>query len=98
MYHDLLGKRENDIYFAGEHTELTHAWIDTAAKSGIRAAAEVHCDDDFSEKPPPPLNQPQEDDVLQGNENNQRGLVPPDPGQVVNGVPGQGPQIEWFFM
>ena len=27
--------------FAGEHTMSPHAWIDTAMKSGVRAAVEV---------------------------------------------------------
>jgi len=34
--------------FAGEHTEFPHAWMDTAIKSGIRAAAEIHLDKDYT--------------------------------------------------
>jgi monoamine oxidase len=33
---------EGRMFFAGEHTSLTHAWIQGAIESGLRAAAEVH--------------------------------------------------------
>lgn len=33
---------EDRLHFAGEHTTLTHAWVQGAVESGIRAAAEVH--------------------------------------------------------
>lgn len=33
---------EGRIHFAGEHASLTHAWIQGALESGLRAAAEVH--------------------------------------------------------
>jgi len=33
---------EGRIHFAGEHTSLTHAWIQGAIESGLRAALEVH--------------------------------------------------------
>lgn len=33
---------EGRIHFAGEHTSLTHAWIQGAIESGLRAAAEIH--------------------------------------------------------
>ncbi|MCA9779666.1 MAG: flavin monoamine oxidase family protein [Candidatus Eremiobacteraeota bacterium] len=33
---------EDRLSFAGEHTTLTHAWIQGAVESGVRAAAEVH--------------------------------------------------------
>ena len=36
--------------FAGEHTEIQHAWMDTAIKSGVRAAAEIHLDEDWTKK------------------------------------------------
>ena len=48
--HDDLGKREGRIIFAGEHTDLPHAWIDTSIKTGIRAAAEVFEDSDWTER------------------------------------------------
>jgi monoamine oxidase len=33
---------EGRVHFAGEHTSATHAWIEGAIESGIRAAYEVH--------------------------------------------------------
>jgi monoamine oxidase len=33
---------EGRIHFAGEHASLTHAWIQGAIESGLRAAYEVH--------------------------------------------------------
>ena len=39
---DVLKAREGRIIFAGENTASPHGWINTALKSGIRAAAEVH--------------------------------------------------------
>ncbi len=33
---------EGRIHFAGEHTSLTHAWIQGAIESGLRAASEVN--------------------------------------------------------
>ncbi len=30
------------VVFAGEHTDFPHGWIDTAVRSGVRAAVEVH--------------------------------------------------------
>jgi Flavin containing amine oxidoreductase len=33
-----LFEPEGFIYFAGEHTTLNHAWIESAIESGIRAA------------------------------------------------------------
>lgn len=29
---------ENKVYFAGEHTSLTHAWMQGALNSGMKAA------------------------------------------------------------
>ncbi|XP_069803391.1 L-amino-acid oxidase-like [Dendropsophus ebraccatus] len=43
MYED-LSKPEGRIYFAGEHTSLPHGWIDTAIKTGLKAARDVHKD------------------------------------------------------
>jgi L-amino-acid oxidase len=40
-YSKQLFQPEGQIYFAGEHTCLPHAWIDTAIKSGIRAARDI---------------------------------------------------------
>jgi len=40
--HSSVAAIEGRIHFAGEHTTLTHAWIQGAIESGIRAAAEVH--------------------------------------------------------
>ena len=33
---------EGRIHFAGEHASLSHAWIQGAIESGVRAAAEIH--------------------------------------------------------
>ena len=38
---DDLRAIEGKLFFAGEHTMSPHAWIDTAMKSGVRAAKEV---------------------------------------------------------
>ncbi len=48
MVHDELAKAEGRVYFAGEHTDAPHGWIDTAIKSGVRAAAELHTGKDFT--------------------------------------------------
>jgi monoamine oxidase len=37
-----LSSPEGRVHFAGEHTSKTHAWIEGAIESGIRAAYEVH--------------------------------------------------------
>ncbi len=37
------------MLFAGEHTEFPHAWMDGAIRSGVRAAAELHLDVDWTE-------------------------------------------------
>ncbi|XP_069803318.1 L-amino-acid oxidase-like [Dendropsophus ebraccatus] len=39
---EALNKPEGRIYFAGEHTSLPHGWIDTAIKTGLKAAKSVH--------------------------------------------------------
>ncbi len=36
--------------FAGEHTEFPHAWMDGAIRSGVRAAAELHLNADWTER------------------------------------------------
>ncbi|KAM4015412.1 L-amino-acid oxidase-like [Anomaloglossus baeobatrachus] len=41
MYKD-LSKPEGKIFFAGEHTSFPHGWTDTALKSGLRAARDIH--------------------------------------------------------
>ncbi|ERE83164.1 L-amino-acid oxidase-like protein [Cricetulus griseus] len=40
-YSKKLFQPEGRIHFAGEHTSLPHGWIDTAIKSGIRAAKNI---------------------------------------------------------
>ncbi|MGH8958232.1 MAG: flavin monoamine oxidase family protein [Acidimicrobiia bacterium] len=42
LLHDAIVAPEGRVYFAGEHTSLSHAWIQGAIESGLRAAAEVH--------------------------------------------------------
>lgn len=37
-----ISSPEGRVHFAGEHTDLPHGWIQTAIKSGIRAALEVN--------------------------------------------------------
>ncbi|NXU20824.1 OXLA oxidase, partial [Pardalotus punctatus] len=39
-----LFSHEGRVHFAGEHTAQPHAWIDTAMKSAIRAASNIHHD------------------------------------------------------
>ncbi|KAM8927167.1 L-amino-acid oxidase-like [Pelodytes ibericus] len=39
-----LTQPEGRIYFAGEHTSNPHGWIDTAIKSGLKAARDIHRD------------------------------------------------------
>jgi L-amino-acid oxidase len=41
-YQDMLAMKEGRIHFAGEHTEDPHGWIDTAARTGVRVATEIH--------------------------------------------------------
>jgi monoamine oxidase len=41
LYEHLISP-EGRIHFAGEHASLTHAWIQGAIESGLRAAWEVH--------------------------------------------------------
>lgn len=41
-YSSTLFKNEGRIHFAGEHTALPHAWIETAMKSAIRAASNIN--------------------------------------------------------
>ncbi|XP_063797820.1 L-amino-acid oxidase-like [Pseudophryne corroboree] len=43
MY-EALSQPEGRIYFAGEHTSSPHAWIDTAIKSGLKVARDIHRD------------------------------------------------------
>jgi monoamine oxidase len=42
LLHDAIVTPEGRFHFAGEHTSLTHAWIQGAIESGLRAAAEIH--------------------------------------------------------
>ena len=39
---DVLKKREGKIIFAGEHTSYPHGWLNTAIRTGVRAALEVN--------------------------------------------------------
>ncbi|KAM3921566.1 L-amino-acid oxidase-like [Leptodactylus fuscus] len=41
MYEE-LSRPEGRIYFAGEYTSFPHGWIDTAIKSGLKAARDIH--------------------------------------------------------
>ncbi|NWS47748.1 OXLA oxidase, partial [Probosciger aterrimus] len=41
--HDLF-EHQGRVHFAGEHTAQPHAWIDTAMKSAVRAASNIHHD------------------------------------------------------
>jgi monoamine oxidase len=42
LLHEEIVKPEGRIHFAGEHTSLTHAWIQGALESGLRAAIAIH--------------------------------------------------------
>jgi monoamine oxidase len=42
LLHDDIMRPEGRIHFAGEHTSLSHRWIQGAIESGLRAAHEVH--------------------------------------------------------
>ncbi|KAM6100906.1 LOW QUALITY PROTEIN: L-amino-acid oxidase-like [Pterocles gutturalis] len=41
-YSQPLFQREGRVHFAGEHTAQPHGWIDTAMKSAVRAASNIH--------------------------------------------------------
>ncbi|XP_056613178.1 L-amino-acid oxidase [Triplophysa dalaica] len=41
-YESLLVQPEGRIYFAGEHTGRPHGWIETAIKTGLRAARDIN--------------------------------------------------------
>ncbi|NWS77906.1 OXLA oxidase, partial [Crotophaga sulcirostris] len=43
-YSQALFQHEGRVHFAGEHTAQPHAWIDTAMKSAVRAASNIHHD------------------------------------------------------
>ena len=45
-YSQALFEHEGRVHFAGEHAAQPHAWIDTAMKSAIRAASNIHHDSD----------------------------------------------------
>ena len=42
LLHRSIVAPEGRYHFAGEHTSLTHAWIQGAIESGLRAAGEIH--------------------------------------------------------
>ncbi|KAM4703183.1 L-amino-acid oxidase-like [Rhinophrynus dorsalis] len=48
--YDTLSQSEGRVYFAGEHTRIPHGWIDTAIKSGLIAARDIHQDAIDAEK------------------------------------------------
>ncbi|XP_065520949.1 L-amino-acid oxidase isoform X3 [Lathamus discolor] len=41
-YSQDLFEHQGRVHFAGEHTAQPHAWIDTAMKSAVRAASNIH--------------------------------------------------------
>nr|XP_041568616.1 L-amino-acid oxidase [Taeniopygia guttata] len=41
-YSRVLFAHEGRVHFAGEHAAQPHAWIDTAVKSAVRAASNIH--------------------------------------------------------
>ncbi|NXG03833.1 OXLA oxidase, partial [Sakesphorus luctuosus] len=43
-YSQALFAPEGRVHFAGEHTAQPHGWIDTAMKSAVRAASNIHHD------------------------------------------------------
>ncbi|XP_044839908.1 L-amino-acid oxidase-like isoform X2 [Mauremys mutica] len=43
-YSGPLFQNDGRVHFAGEHTAQPHAWIDTAMKSAVRAASDIHRD------------------------------------------------------
>jgi monoamine oxidase len=42
LLYDAIIAPEGRIWFAGEHASLTHAWLQGAIESGLRAALEIH--------------------------------------------------------
>ncbi|XP_037057007.1 L-amino-acid oxidase-like isoform X1 [Peromyscus leucopus] len=40
-YAQELSQPEGPVFFAGEHTDMPHGWIDTAIKSGLRVAKNI---------------------------------------------------------
>ncbi|XP_067393522.1 L-amino-acid oxidase-like [Emydura macquarii macquarii] len=47
-YSEHLFQNEGRIHFAGEHTAQPHAWVETAMKSAVRAARNIHNDSHLS--------------------------------------------------
>ncbi|XP_062454510.1 L-amino-acid oxidase [Rhea pennata] len=43
-YSQALFEHEGRVHFSGEHTAQPHSWIDTAMKSAVRAASNIHHD------------------------------------------------------
>lgn len=41
-YAKALAMNENRIYFAGEHTDMPHGWIETSMKSALKAARDIN--------------------------------------------------------
>jgi monoamine oxidase len=42
LLHEAIGQPEGRLHFTGEHTSLSHAWIQGAIESRLRAAYEVN--------------------------------------------------------
>ncbi|XP_029335303.1 L-amino-acid oxidase isoform X2 [Mus caroli] len=49
------------IYFAGEHTALPHGWVETAVKSGLRAAVRINNNYGYGEVDPQMMEHAQEE-------------------------------------
>ncbi|XP_026253522.2 L-amino-acid oxidase-like [Urocitellus parryii] len=58
-YSQKLFQPEGRVHFAGEHTSLPHGWMDTAVKSGLRAARNIQAAvDKEATQEKAPLHQP----------------------------------------
>ncbi|XP_062977724.1 L-amino-acid oxidase-like [Elgaria multicarinata webbii] len=55
-YSKALSQNEGRIYFAGEHTAHPHAWIDSAMKSAIKAASNIHSECNIASEQRPKTN------------------------------------------
>lgn len=65
-YHGQLFRSEGRIHFAGEHTALPHAWMETSMKSAIRAAANIN-KAALPRSRPAPAEEVQSSDEAQGD-------------------------------
>ncbi|KAG6929585.1 hypothetical protein G0U57_005405, partial [Chelydra serpentina] len=64
-YSKPLFQNEGRVHFAGEHTAQPHGWIDTAMKSAVRAARNIHRDSYPSSGQPPLQKQPEQQEQEQ---------------------------------